>query len=160
MSAIKLSTEGKAILAKALRNIKRYPDSFDMGDFLKAPAMPLTKKETGPACGTAACFAGHIAIAGGLVPRVEVGGVSISIADCEITPKSPLARVIARIKRRAKKEGATPEEIHYLARDFETVAAELLGVTTQETGTLFYEQFDEAHRDPKARVAEWLETGA
>lgn len=67
------------LLRKALEHIAAHPDEFHMADFIVHASRPDVvdgwERMTGramPECGTVACLAGHIQLAAGAVPGVDL----------------------------------------------------------------------------------------
>ena len=66
----RVTKQGRALLFKALRAIKKHPRSFSMATFMRHRAsVRPTGKTPEPYCGTVACIAGHVVLAAG-APRV------------------------------------------------------------------------------------------
>jgi len=139
MGAPQISTQGKRLLEKALKNIEKYPESFNMEKFLTHDPNVKGKK---PFCGTAACFAGHILIGAGAIPWGKN-------EDYRKPKGSLVSRLYAKLQDKAI--GYTPS--------IPELASKALGTTSEAVDPLFYSNFQAAETNPRARVAEWLKTG-
>lgn len=75
-----LTEPARRLLSKALNAMVRYPETVDMGTWLDHDEdVKATRKRPKPYCGTVACLAGHIVIAGNL--RVPDEDYSLAAAE-------------------------------------------------------------------------------
>ena len=82
-----LTSENRAIINTALRNILAMPETYDQRNWIwHDPRAKPKKGRPEPFCGTRACIAGHIALAAGL--HVNVGTWSIITKANEVVGES------------------------------------------------------------------------
>ena len=70
MAKIAITPRGRTLLLEAVRNIERYPETFDMYHYMRRDERRRPPRQRpAPFCGTVACIAGHVCLAAGLPPR-------------------------------------------------------------------------------------------
>lgn len=147
MAKPKLTPEARRILEKALRAIRRRPDTFDMDNWMvHDPDQPSTKKTPEPYCGTVACLAGHIALAAGARPTTGSGFASATFKNRRVDIPALAMKILAgKGAAAAEKRNEVWEKLFFL----------------RGWPLLFVRQYHHGNRPDAVvgRVRHWLKTG-